>query len=50
MTVADRCLREGFSATTFHAWWATFGGMEADDANWLLDLKTENNRLKKLLP
>jgi putative transposase len=37
------------SDATFYGWRAKFDGMEASDAKRLIDLKSENSKLKKLL-
>jgi len=35
--------------STFHRWRNQFGGMKADDARELRDLRRENTRLKKIV-
>ena len=34
---------------TYHRWRNQFGGMKADDAKRLRELKRENNRLKRIV-
>ena len=57
---ADRLLGEGaeiaevarhleVSEQTYHRWRNQFGGMRADDARRLKDLKRENARLKRIV-
>jgi len=37
------------SEATFHRWRNQYGGMKADDAKELRDLRKENSRLKKIV-
>jgi transposase-like protein len=57
---ADRLLAEGkevpevakaleVSEQTFHRWRAQYGGMKADDAKELRELRRENARLKRIV-
>jgi putative transposase len=57
---ADRLLAEGrevpevakqleISEATYHRWRAQYGGLKADDAKRLKELRAENTRLKRLL-
>ena len=47
--VTELCRRHNVSAPTFYEWKKKFGGMSADDVRELNSLRTENQRLKKLL-
>jgi putative transposase len=49
MAVSELVRQHGFSAASFYAWRAKYGGMEAEDAKRLKELELENNRLKRLL-
>lgn len=57
---ADKVLAEGadvptvakhleISEQTFHRWRNQYGGMKADDAKELKDLRRENQRLKRIV-
>lgn len=57
---ADRLLGEGktvpdvakhleISEQTYHRWRNQFGGLKANDAKLLKELKTENTRLKRIV-
>jgi len=57
---ADKLLAEGADVTTvakhleiseqtFHRWRNQYGGMKADDAKELKDLRRENQRLKRIV-
>ena len=57
---ADKLLAQGksieevarhleISEATFHRWRNQYGGMKADDAKELRDLRKENSRLKKIV-
>jgi len=41
--------QNGLSSARFYAWRAKYGGMETEDAKRLKELKSENDRLKRLL-
>ncbi|KZC16119.1 transposase [Rhodanobacter sp. FW510-R12] len=49
MAVAELCRQHGFSPASFYQWRAKYGGMEANEAQRLRELETENGRLKRLL-
>jgi putative transposase len=49
MAVAELCRLHGFSPASFYQWRAKYGGMEANEAQRLRELETENGRLKRLL-
>ena len=49
MAVAELCHQHGFSPASFYQWRAKYGGMEANEAQRLRELETENGRLKRLL-
>jgi putative transposase len=49
MAVAELCRQHGFSPASFYQWRAKYGGMEANEAQRLRELKAENGRLKRLL-
>jgi len=47
--VADVARHLEISESTWHRWENHYGGMDADDAKRLRDLKKENQRLKKIV-
>ena len=47
--VEDICRDLGISNGTFYNWRSKFAGMEVNQAKRLRELKTENNKLKRLL-
>jgi putative transposase len=47
--VEDICRDLGISNGTFYNWRSKFAGMEVNEAKRLRELKTENNKLKRLL-
>ncbi len=47
MTIAQVCQKLEVSEQTFHRWRNEYGGMKANDAKRLKELKLENRRLKK---
>lgn len=49
MAVAELCRQHGFSPASFYQWRAKYGGMEANEAQRLRELETQNGRLKRLL-
>lgn len=48
-TVTDVCRELGVSEQTYHRWPNQYGGMKADDAKRLKDLKKQNATVKRLL-
>lgn len=45
----DICRRLNISVGTLYNWKSKFGGMEVSDAKRLMELESENAKLKKLL-
>ena len=48
-TIAEVCQQLEIVESTFHRWRNQYGGMKADDAKQLKELRVENGRLKKLV-
>lgn len=46
--LADLCRQYGFGKSTYYAWKAKYGGMEASDLRRLKELEEENQRLKEM--
>jgi putative transposase len=49
ISVTELCRKHNVSGPTFYEWRKKFGGMTAADVRELKTLRTENQRLKKLL-
>jgi putative transposase len=49
VAIKDLCRKHGFSEASYYLWRSKFGGMSVSDAKRLMELETENTRLKKLL-
>jgi transposase-like protein len=49
MELIDVCRQLEIAESTWHRWLNQYGGMKADDAKELKDLRAENEQLKKLL-
>jgi putative transposase len=49
LSVKELFRKHGFSAPSYYAWKAKFGGMNVSDAQRLKALEVENTKLKKLL-
>ncbi len=47
MPVKELCRKGGLSDATFYQWRARFGGMEASDAQLLLNVQAENAKLNR---
>lgn len=47
--VEDICRDLGISNGTFYNWRSKYAGLEVNEAKHLRELKSENNKLKKLL-
>ncbi len=48
-TIADAAKQLEISEQTFHRWRNQYGGMKADDAKELRKLRSENQRLKRMV-
>jgi len=48
-TVAEAARHLEITESTFHRWRNQYGGMKADDAKELRELRKENSRLKKIV-
>ena len=48
-TIGQVCQALEVSEQTFHRWRNQYGGMKADDAKELRELRKENQRLKKIV-
>ena len=49
MKVTELCRKHGISDATYYNWKAKFGGMTVSEAQRLMALEAENNKLKRLL-
>jgi len=49
MELIDVCRQLEIAESTWHRWLNQYGGMKADDAKELKELRAENEQLKKLL-
>ena len=49
ISAKELCRKHGMSDASFYKWKAKFGGMDVSDARRLLDLESENAKLKKLV-
>ena len=47
--VDELCRELNISSGTFYSWRSKYGGFEVNEAKRLKDLKSENNKLKRLL-
>ena len=47
MELIDVCRQLEIAESTWHRWLNQYGGMKADDAKELKDLRAENEQLKK---
>jgi transposase-like protein len=48
-TLAEVCRHLEITQSTWHRWRNQYGGMKADDAKELKELRRENGRLKKIV-
>jgi len=48
-TIEEVCRSLEITESTFHRWRNQYGGMKADDAERLKELKRENTRLKRIV-
>jgi len=48
-SVEEVCRHLEITESTWHRWRNQYGGMKADDANELKELRRENQRLKKIV-
>lgn len=47
--MTELCRKHGISDATYYNWKAKFGGMTVSEAQRLMALEAENNKLKRLL-
>lgn len=47
MAVAELCRQPSFRLTSFYQWRAKYGGMEANEHQYLRELEAENGGLKR---